>query len=91
MKIDVEGAEDQVFRGGSNSLRSGKIKHLMAEINGPRLQENKSSPQALIEMLEDLGFQPACLAHGKASPVPVQDWDLHPDHEYDRLFVHQSV
>lgn len=90
MKIDVEGAEPRVFAGGTDALRAGVVRHIMVEVNGPRLVEGGSSPRALVEQLADLGFAPARLGAGRAVPVPPESLDLAPEHEYDRLFVHRS-
>ena len=91
MKIDVEGAEPLVFRGGVELLRSGHVRHIIAEVNGPRLGEGGSSPEKLVAQLAELGFKPARLQRGGALPVPVETWDLDSDHEFDRLFVHSSI
>lgn len=88
-KMDVEGAEPRVVAGGAESLRAGIVRHLVTEVNGPRLVEAGSSPQDLVARLRDLGFLPARLAGSRAEPVAEESWDLAPDHEYDRLFVHR--
>jgi FkbM family methyltransferase len=89
MKMDVEGAEPRVLAGAAEHLRRGLVRHLIVEVNGPRLTEGGSSPVKLVEQLAGLGFQPARLANRRAVPVPASRWDLDPAHEYDRLFVHQ--
>lgn len=90
MKMDVEGAEPRVLAGGAEHLRNGVVRHLVVEVNGPRLTEGGSSPAMLVEQLAELGFQPARLSGGRAVPVPASQWDLDPAHEYDRLFVHRA-
>ena len=61
MKIDVEGAEPRVLAGGAAHLAKGVVRHVMIEINGPRLVEAGSSPAALVDDLAALGFEPARL------------------------------
>lgn len=90
MKMDVEGAEPRVLCGGADHLRRGVVRHLICEVNGPRLTEAGSGPRQLLEQLAGLGFRPARLVRDRAVPV-VEDWDLDPAHEYDRLFVHETV
>jgi FkbM family methyltransferase len=91
MKMDVEGAEPLVVAGGATALARGVVRHMMVEINGPRLTEGGSSPVAFFATLEGLGFQPGALAGGR---VVRRDWstlDTDPAHEEDCLFVHRSV
>ena len=88
MKIDVEGAEPRVLAGGAVHLARGTVRHVMIEINGPRLVEAGSSPAALIDQLGALGFEPARVSHGRAKRVARTDIDLDPAHERDRLFIH---
>jgi FkbM family methyltransferase len=91
MKMDVEGAEPRVLAGGAQALKAGSVRHLICEVNGPRLVEGGSSPADLVRQLGDLGFRPARLARGRAVPVPPEGWDLDPAREHDRLFVHRSA
>jgi FkbM family methyltransferase len=90
MKIDVEGAEPRVLTGGAVHLARGTVRHLMIEINGPRLVEAGSSPAALVDDLAALGFAPARLVSGRAVRVARTDIDLDPSHERDYLFVHRT-
>jgi FkbM family methyltransferase len=90
MKIDVEGAEPRVLAGGAAHLANGVVRHMMIEINGPRLVEAGSSPAALVDELAALGFEPARVAHGRAIRVDRTNVDLDPTHEWDRLFVHRA-
>jgi FkbM family methyltransferase len=91
MKIDVEGAEPLVIAGGAGRLKKGVVRHLIVEVNGPRLTDGGSSPAKLVDQLAALGFVPAVLAGGRARPVSGRGFDLDPAHEHDRLFVHTSV
>lgn len=91
MKMDVEGAEPLVLTGGAEHLKRGVVRHLIVEVNGPRLAESGSSPVMLVEQLAGLGFFPAKLSGARAVPLSADVWDLHPTHEYDRLFVHRAA
>jgi FkbM family methyltransferase len=91
MKIDVEGSEPRVLAGGAAHLAKGIVRHLMIEINGPRLVEAGSSPTALVNDLAAMGFEPARIVHGHAIRVARADIDLDPTHEWDRLFVHANA
>ena len=91
MKIDVEGSEPRVLAGGAARLADGVVRHLMIEINGPRLVEARSSPSLLVRELASLGFAPADLVHGRALSASVDSLDLDPAHESDQLFVHQAA
>lgn len=90
LKIDVEGAESRVFSGGERTLSSGIVRHIIAEVNGPRLVQAGSSPEALVRQLDSYGFAPAELHSHRARLAAPGSWDLDPNHEYDRLFVHRS-
>jgi len=37
VKIDVQGLEDEVLRGGSNSMQTGKVKTFLIGTHGPRI------------------------------------------------------
>ncbi|HKG90846.1 MAG TPA: FkbM family methyltransferase [Gemmatimonadaceae bacterium] len=91
MKVDVEGAEPLVFGGGAEHLRRGVVRHVVVEVNGPRLTEGGSSPARLFAQLDSYGFAPARLAGRRAVPVPPESLDTAPGSEYDRLFVHRSA
>jgi FkbM family methyltransferase len=91
MKMDVEGAEPRVLAGGARRLCAGAVRHLIVEVNGPRLTEGGSSPLKLFAQLAELGFTPARLTGGRARAVNAKNWDFDPAHEYDRLFIHDSA
>jgi len=91
MKIDVEGAEPRVLAGGADHLTKGVVRHVMIEINGPRLVEAGSSPAALVDELAALGFALARLERGRVVRAAQADIDLDPTHEWDRLFVHGTA
>jgi FkbM family methyltransferase len=89
MKIDVEGAELRVLAGGAAHLASGVVRHVMIEINRPRLVEAGGTADALVAELAALGFVPARVIHGGV--VRVAQTDIDSDHggEQARLFVHR--
>lgn len=91
MKMDVEGSEPLVLAGGRRALASGVVRHMIVEVNGPRLTEAGSSPLGLVTQLEGLGFRAAILSGRRAVPVSVESWDMDPGHEYDRLFIHKTA
>ena len=88
MKIDVEGAEPRVFKGGAGMLRSGVVRHLLCEINGRYLVREGTSPMGLIEQLNELGFVFGKLSHGRVVPTPPPPLD--PSDEIDGLFIHKT-
>lgn len=90
MKIDVEGSEPRVLAGGVAHLSRGAVRHLMIEINGPRLVEAGSSPAALVDNLAALGFEPARLVWGRAVRAGRSSVDIDPTRERDYLFVHRT-
>ncbi len=91
MKLDVEGAEPLVLAGGSDCLTRGVVRHMMIEINGPRLTEGGSSPASLVSTLDSLGFVSASAAAARAIPQPWGGLDVDPAHEADCLFVHRNA
>ena len=48
-KVDVEGAEIQVFEGAAECLRAGRVHCIICELHGTR--------QQVKPMLEELGFE----------------------------------
>lgn len=55
MKMDVEGWEAHVLRGGSEAL--ARTKHVLIEINKPVLKKAGSSPEELYALLRNSGFK----------------------------------
>lgn len=91
MKIDVEGAEPFVFRGGSAALAAGAVRCLISEFNGYRLSKGNSGPKQLLEQLQDMSFLPAKVRHRRVIPIRASSLDLDPRHEFDHLFVHKTA
>jgi FkbM family methyltransferase len=64
IKIDVEGFEAEVFRGGQDVLREIRPEVILFEMNG-RLSEEAVSDQPVIKILHDFGYEflsvPKCL------------------------------
>jgi FkbM family methyltransferase len=57
LKIDVEGHEFEVLRGGLRSIRAGCIKTILCELNNKMLGIKGSSARALYEWLLGVGFR----------------------------------
>jgi hypothetical protein len=56
VKIDVEGYEPHILRGGVRSLAARRIRAVLCEFNDFWLQRLGSSPQEVHEMLTAAGF-----------------------------------
>lgn len=54
LKMDVEGWEPHVLRGGSATFR--RARHVLFEINKPALEKAGSSPDEVYSLLRDAGF-----------------------------------
>jgi FkbM family methyltransferase len=79
MKIDVEGHEAEVFRGGERSLRSGRVRAIVCEFNEYWLREQGSSAEELHRMLTEFGFVDQ---HGTPT--------FGPDYFMTRFLIHRS-
>jgi FkbM family methyltransferase len=66
VKIDVEGFENTVLRGGINRLRRMTNIALMVEINDHASQQCGSSSQDSLELLRSCGFRPYVTNDGKS-------------------------
>jgi len=56
MKVDVEGFEPEVFKGGRKSLETGKVKAILCELNDVWLRKAGTSAEALYRFILDMGF-----------------------------------
>lgn len=56
LKVDVEGAEIDVFQGAANLIRAGKIKCIMFEISLPQLQGMGHNPEELYHFLNEHNY-----------------------------------
>jgi FkbM family methyltransferase len=56
LKVDVDGFETQVLAGAQSSLRSGRIRNIIIELNDFWLTRSNSSRANVCAMLEDAGF-----------------------------------
>ena len=56
MKMDVEGSEVAVVRGGSKWLPRGRIKAIYSEVNKECLRWHQTTPTELLQILKDYGF-----------------------------------
>jgi FkbM family methyltransferase len=59
LKVDVDGFETKVIRGATESLRSGRIKNLIIELNEDWLYASGSSAAELTSLLTEAGFRMA--------------------------------
>ena len=59
MKMDVEGHEPRVLRGGARALKGGRVKAMLCELNGSWLRAVGSSRGELVAQLRTLGFAAA--------------------------------
>lgn len=78
IKIDVEGSEMDVLRGGSEVLRRDDVQ-LVVEINETLLRAGQTSSAKIFEYLKSFGFSGywisphnTLVAQGKSSPLPHQ-------------------
>ena len=78
IKMDVQGYEDQVIRGGQETIK--KAKACILEISLDHLYEGQAEFKRLLVMLEDLGFQYA------GNLDQIYAWDGHVIY-IDALFV----
>jgi FkbM family methyltransferase len=71
LKVDVEGAELEVFDGASQTISSNKDIAIVFEYNRPRMYSLRASPVQLIEKLASLGLSTFVLTDsgGLAGPV----------------------
>jgi FkbM family methyltransferase len=68
LKIDVEGYEPLVLRGGIQSLQRGRIRNILYESNPRMLALANTSPQELYEQLLGMGyFEAARITHRGAT------------------------
>jgi len=89
VKLDVEGGEPQVIRGGRAVLSSGRVRALVCEISGVHLAQVDMTPQTIVDDLAALGFRHARLGgNGRIAPQPPPHMRL--DQDYNLLFIHES-
>lgn len=63
LKMDVEGAEEKVARGGEASLFGADIPYIACELNGPALERMGSSQESLRGYMEYLGYHTFLLSN----------------------------
>jgi FkbM family methyltransferase len=89
LKIDVEGGEPQVIRGGRALLASGRVRALVCEVSGVHLAIGGMTPEDLVADLATLGFRHARLGRdGQLIPQPPPR--MRPDRDYNLLFLHEE-
>ncbi len=59
IKIDVEGFEEEVLRGGMMTFSSTKCRHILVEMHFTRMDERKlkDSPNRIVKMLKSWGYK----------------------------------
>ena len=57
LKIDVEGMEHRVLKGGESCLRAGLVEHLLIEFNSYWLGEQSTSCDKLLDFVLSCGFE----------------------------------
>ena len=57
LKSDTQGYELEVLKGAINSLRDGKIKNILVELNFIPMYDKQANYQEIIAFCEDLGFR----------------------------------
>ncbi len=73
LKLDVQGAESDVLKGGQRTLR--QVSHIMCEAAVVELYEGELTLPHLVELMDTLGFEPTAvldILHGEGSRAPVQ-------------------
>ena len=68
MKIDVEGVEERVIRGGERTLRELRPT-ILIEIHRRQLVRDGSSPERLRDLLETAGYSLHVVARGRLVPL----------------------
>lgn len=81
LKIDVEGWESNVLRGGKSTL--GRTKNVLFEINKPALKKAGASAEGLYEILRDAGFTTFSIVE----PHGIRR--LRPDHQLFNVLAHR--
>jgi FkbM family methyltransferase len=90
MKIDVEGHEPDVIRGGRAVLASGRIRALVIELSGVHLAYAQETPHSMVREIEGLGFRLMALDRSRRL-VPRTCPPLRTDRDYNLFFVHRSA
>jgi FkbM family methyltransferase len=70
IKLDVEGAEDRVLRGGSESLAAAKSCRIILEHNAQALHDAGVSSDAVLVLLTNLGFVVSILDEQTGETTP---------------------
>jgi FkbM family methyltransferase len=91
MKIDVEGAEPRVFRGGENVLRSGVIRAIICEFSGFHLKHSGLTCDEAAANIERLGFQHARLCGNGAIVMSQATPHMDDGSDHNMLFIHKDA
>jgi len=69
VKIDVEGGELGVLRGASNFLKTAHLPPILIEVNGHCLNWFGETPNTLLALAAEIGYQPYRFESGGLRPV----------------------
>jgi FkbM family methyltransferase len=83
LKIDVQGSELDVLKGGQETLASGKVKHLHCEFTLINAYHDSAHLSDLLRLLEEFGFDLFDIQHLSRSGRRLTF--------FDGLFIHKSA
>ena len=72
VKIDIEGAETLALRGMRSTLENSPLVKLFVELEPERARSAGSSPDALVDELQDLGFDVFVIDEGSRRLILVE-------------------
>jgi len=81
MKIDTEGAEPKILKGGADLLRSGVVDFIIAEVNSSGLVFMGDNIDGFFAFARELGFI-ICLLDDTGGPLVILDSRNRPDPKY---------
>jgi FkbM family methyltransferase len=84
LKIDTQGFDDRVLRGGLAMLRSGKVAAVKIELIFVEQYRGQARFGDMLNLLEDCGFRLLAVADQSPPPPHIPDWG-------DAIFVHRDA
>ena len=81
MKIDTEGAEQQIFESGADRLRDGVVDFIIAEVNGGALANMGSGEEDFLTFARSLGYV-ICVPDDTGAPPRLLTSTNRPDPRY---------